>query len=164
MKHEGGFTRNPKDRGNWTSGTIGVGELRGTNRGISAMRYPTEDIANLTRTRARALYHADFWNAVRGDELPPALAPMVFDFAVNSGPARAVPMLQQVLLVQADGVIGPRTLAAAATHPLRAATKLARSRLLFLAALDKWPTFGSAWTTRTLETLVLCARIDAGVL
>lgn len=37
MPHEGGFQCDPKDRGNWTGGRVGVGELKGTNRGIAAM-------------------------------------------------------------------------------------------------------------------------------
>ena len=47
MVSEGGFTNDPNDRGNWTSGKIGVGELKGTKYGISAMAYPLEDIKNI---------------------------------------------------------------------------------------------------------------------
>ena len=30
FRNEGGFQKDPKDRGNWTSGKVGVGELKGT--------------------------------------------------------------------------------------------------------------------------------------
>ena len=35
--HEGLFQNDRDDRGNWTSGKIGVGELKGTKFGIAAM-------------------------------------------------------------------------------------------------------------------------------
>jgi hypothetical protein len=42
--------------------------------------------------------------------LPPPLDLYVFDFAVNSGPGRAVKTLQGLLGVAADGDIGPVTI------------------------------------------------------
>ena len=48
--HEGEFTNDPKDRGNWTTGVIGRGQLKGTKFGISAMTYPHLDIINLYGT------------------------------------------------------------------------------------------------------------------
>ena len=34
--HEGGLSLDPNDRGNWTGGKKGSGELRGTKYGIAA--------------------------------------------------------------------------------------------------------------------------------
>ena len=42
---EGGFTVNPRDRGNWTGGEIGVGKFNGTNFGLSAAAYPHPESA-----------------------------------------------------------------------------------------------------------------------
>jgi hypothetical protein len=53
--HEGGFTANPADCGNWTGGVIGTGTCRGTRFGISAAAYPDLDIANLSLDAAKAL-------------------------------------------------------------------------------------------------------------
>jgi lysozyme family protein len=58
--HEGGFTQARTDRGNWTSGKIGVGYLKGTKFGVSAMSYPKLDIRNLTLDEAAAIYRRDF--------------------------------------------------------------------------------------------------------
>lgn len=95
LGHEGGYTANPQDRGNWTSGVIGVGELRGTKYGISAMSYPNVDIKNLTLEQARALYRRDFWDALGCGAMTPALALAVFDCAVNMGVGRAREFLKQ---------------------------------------------------------------------
>ena len=58
--HEGGFQADPKDRGNWTSGVVGQGELKGTKFGLAAMTYPHLDIKNLTVDQAKAIYFEDW--------------------------------------------------------------------------------------------------------
>src|SRR5690554_3598272 len=51
--HEGKFTDVRGDRGNWTSGRVGAGELKGTKYGISAMSYPHLDIKAITLEQAK---------------------------------------------------------------------------------------------------------------
>ena len=113
--HEGGYVSNPKDPG---------GE---TNWGISKRSYPDVNMKTLTRDGARAIYHRDFWQPMDCDNLPPALALVVFDTAVNSGKGRARELLT--------------------TNPADWRTYLA-DRLLFMASLDTWPTFGKGWARR----------------
>lgn len=120
LGHEGGYTADPTDPGNWTGGAPGRGECRGTNWGISAASYPYLPIRALTREQACDVYRRDYWAKVRGDELPPAVALLVFDAAVNSGTSRSARWLQQALGVPDDGALGPRTLAAV-THRVRRA-------------------------------------------
>lgn len=114
LGHEGGYTADPADPGNWTGGAPGRGECRGTNWGISAASYPDLPIRALTPDQARAIYRRDYWDRVRGDRLPPSLALMVFDAAVNCGVGRAARWLQGILGVAQDGVVGDITLAALA--------------------------------------------------
>jgi lysozyme family protein len=122
--HEGGYTSDPDDRGNWTSGKRGVGELKGTKYGISAMTYPNEDIINLTLERAKEIYKRDFWDKMKlsfiGDS---NIAIELFDTAVNTGIPRAGKMFQKALNlcnrnerdyknIKEDGVIGQKSLTA----------------------------------------------------
>lgn len=160
LEHEGGFQAKPSDRGNWVSGVVGKGELKGTNFGISAMRYPGEDIKGLTRDRAIQLYHADYWLAIKGDELPAPLAVVTMDAAVNSGPGAAVKWLQASLGVAADGVLGPATMHAAknAKDPIKAAAKAVRLRIAFLVQLSGYKEWGASWLQRSLDTLALAAK------
>ncbi|MDH1334083.1 hypothetical protein N5D77_07565 [Comamonas thiooxydans] len=58
--HEGKFTNNPKDDGNWTGGKQDRGELKGTKFGIAANTYPHLDIKSLTIEQAKAIYREDF--------------------------------------------------------------------------------------------------------
>lgn len=149
--HEGGFQADPRDPGNWSGGGIGKGECRGTNWGISARAYPDVDIRALTREQAAALYKRDYWDKVRGDDLPPALALLVYDAAVNCGPGRAARWLQQALGATQDGVIGPLTLGAVERFAGRGADLCAeymKLRWLFHIGLPTWRTFGRGWAAR----------------
>lgn len=137
ISSEGGFTDNPKDRGNWTGGRRGVGELKGTKFGISAASYPKLDIKALTLPEAREIYLRDFWNYCRCDDLSDALAFLVFDMAVNSGPDDAIKALQASLGVVADGRIGEKTLAAIKASDKDALfRKFNGARLMHVSELD----------------------------
>jgi lysozyme family protein len=113
LKFEGGFQKNPKDRGNWTGGNIGVGELKGTKYGISAKSYPNLDIESLTQDQAIAIYRRDYWDALRLGEIDSnRIAWKVFDLAINCGRREATHMLQKAVGVTVDGIIGSHTLEA----------------------------------------------------
>ncbi|GAB2933508.1 glycoside hydrolase family 108 protein [Rheinheimera gaetbuli] len=103
-----------------------------TNFGISKRAYPREDILNLTEQRAAFLYHRDYWRPTRCHELPGSIGVAVFDSAVQHGPATAARLLQEILGLVADGVVGPKTLMAARqadTEWLVARYVLRRARL-----------------------------------
>lgn len=102
---EGGYVNDPSDPG---------GE---TKYGISKRQYPDEDIENMTLVRAKLLYKRDYWDVIKGDELPAKLNHIVFDAAVNQGCDKASgfaaqKMLQKVLGVAQDGVLGRDTMEA----------------------------------------------------
>jgi lysozyme family protein len=146
---EGGFTANAADPGNWTGGAVGKGACRGTKYGISAAAYPTLDIAALTADQARGIYKRDYWDKVAGDGLPPALALIVFDAAVNNGAARGARWLQAAAGVEQDGDIGPQTLAAVAkADPTALLAECLAQRMNYMAALATWRTFGLGWARR----------------
>lgn len=137
LKHECGYVNHPKDPG---------GE---TNMGITKRSYPGEDIKGMTRARAAEIYRRDFWNVVRGDDLPAGLDLVAFDAAVNSGASRGAKWLQGAVGAKADGAVGPATIAAAkAANPTKAAIAATDARLRFLRNLKTWPTFGKGWQRR----------------
>lgn len=121
--HEGGYSSDPLDNGNWTGGKRNVGELKGTRYGISAGAYPHEDIQNLTLDRARELYYQDYWKRMHCDQLAPEIGIELFDTSVNAGTGRAAKIFQHALNltnrnqrdyanILEDGGIGPSTLSA----------------------------------------------------
>lgn len=95
-------------------GGVSVTDTGGLTRwGISKKAHPDVDIDGLTRLGAIAIYHARYWNVIQGDKLPRGLDLVLFDCAVNMGPPQAVRLLQRVLRVPEDGILGPQTLKAA---------------------------------------------------
>lgn len=151
--HEGGFQNDRNDRGNWTSGKIGVGELKGTKYGVSAMSYPHLDIKNLTLDQSKAIYKRDFWDKARCDELPRGLDFLIFDTAINSGVGRAVRLLQEAAGVTADGAFGPKTLAAVQKKPRnKLIDEFCVRRGLFFASIGTFPRYGLGWFRRLFET------------
>ena len=162
---EGGYTANQADPGNWTGGKCGAGRCNGTKYGISAASYPSVDIAGLSLDDARAIYRRDYWDRVRGDELPAAVALLVFDAAVNSGPGRAIRWLQTALRINADGIIGPITMRAAQQCTGQGAAVLAEyqaQRLVFMAGLSTWRTFGLGWARRVCRMQLEALRVGEG--
>ena len=79
LNAEGGekITDDPRDRGGLT------------RWGISQTAYPKLDIRSLTRAQAEQIYRTDYWLLGCCDGLPPPLALMHFDCAVNMGIATA---------------------------------------------------------------------------
>ena len=104
LHHEGGYVNHPKDPG---------GE---TNLGVTKRVYEewggTKDMKDLTVEDVAPIYKKNYWDRVKGDNLPTGLDLCIFDFAVNAGPGRAAKMIQKMIGVTVDGGIGPMTLQA----------------------------------------------------
>ena len=101
LRFEGGYVNDPNDAG---------GE---TKYGISKRSYPQEDIKNLTVDQAKQIYRRDYWERIRGDELPFKLSIIMLDSAVNQGVKTSIKLLQISLNQSVDGIIGPKTMGAA---------------------------------------------------
>ncbi len=152
--HEGGYTNGRNDRGNWTSGVVGKGTLKGTKYGISAMAYPNLDIKNLTLAQAKAIYELDYWRKAKCGQCPPALGYLLFDASVNHGISRAVKFLQLAVGVTADGNFGPKTLQAVLkADPKAVAQEFCVQRMLFYTNISTWKTYRTGWTRRLVATL-----------
>lgn len=159
LSHEGGFSNDRDDPGNWTGGRVGVGSLKGTKFGIAANTYPDVDIKNMTRADALAIYRRDFWNAIGAESLPSAVAFSALDGAVNSGVSQSIRWLQRAVGVADDGRYGPAT--AAALAKADANDLLLRyngHRLEFMTRLTNWPVHGKGWARRISSNLLLGAE------
>jgi len=119
LRQEGGFVDNPDDPGG------------ATNHGITQATYDRyrasqgvapQAVSQITDAEVAEIYQTQYWSMCRCDVLEGldgGLALAVFDTSVNSGVGEASRMLQQLLEVTADGVIGPQTLAALAGRDLK---------------------------------------------
>jgi len=127
-----------------------------TNWGISKRSYPHEDIANLTKDQAKAIYLRDFWDVVGNAD--PAIKFQVFDFAVNSGPQTAIRKLQAAIGVADDGHWGPMSAAKLASMDKNDVLMcFVAQRLRFWTALSTWDDFGKGWANRAAADLEYAA-------
>lgn len=145
LKHEGGYADHPKDPGGATNLGITIGTL---SSWLGRPATKTE-VKALTVKDVAPIYRKNYWDRVRGDDLPSGVDIAVGDFAVNSGVSRSVSYLQEVVGVAPDGKIGPITMAAVRNQPpTKVIEGLCDRRLAFLRRLSTFPTFGRGWTTR----------------
>ena len=152
---EGGFVNHPKDPGGATNHGI-------TKRVLERWRgkkLTAQDVEDLTKAEAEQILKAQYWDLVRGDQLPSGLDYMVADYGVNSGPAKAVKDLQRTLkqmgfALTIDGLMGPETLGILGKLSQAQAEQLvslyASRRMTFLQGLKTWSTFGRGWTRRVM--------------
>lgn len=157
--HEGGYSNDKRDPGNWTGGVVGKGALNGTKFGIAANTYPNLDIKNLTLAQAKDIYKKDWWDKLGGHGLHSAITFQLWDFSINAGKKRAIIELQQVAGVTADGVIGPKTIEAVNALDLNdVLLSLTAERLKFYTSLKTWPTWGKGWVNRVADNLKYAAQ------
>ncbi|HET6607063.1 MAG TPA: glycosyl hydrolase 108 family protein [Rhodopila sp.] len=128
---EGGYTNDPLDSGNWSSGQTGIGTLIGSNMGCGApatIAYMAKAQPGFLVTAAwmralpRAVYdgmaRTEYWVPLQGDRLPAGLDLACFDFGWNTGIGSAAKRLQWLIGAVQDGQIGPRTLGLVASCSL----------------------------------------------
>lgn len=146
LGHESDFSDHPDDRGGKTR--FGITEAVARQAGY------TGSMRELPVDLAKRIYLQRYWKPVRADDLPPGIRYVMFDGAVNSGPAQATLWLQRALGVQADGVIGPKTLAAAYAHPHETLRlSILAKRLRFMTGLTNWPAFSRGWARRIADLM-----------
>jgi lysozyme family protein len=156
---EGDYQCDPNDKGNWTSGKIGVGELKGTKYGISAMSYPHLDIKNITKDFAEYLYKRDYWDRNKCNYMPDALSIAVFDYVFLSG-KQAIKDLQASLGVKVDGIIGNQTIGACNSKPLKPLiNEYFNRRIQFITELGNKPKYSKykkGWLNRVNHIKTVC--------
>lgn len=148
LDEEGGFSNHPEDPGRATM--MGI-----TQETLAAWRQAPvtpDDVRALTREEAHEIYRANYWNAMRCDDLPRGVDVMVFDFGVNAGPATSVRALQRAAGAEPDGAVGALTLRAVrASDPRALVEALVAARLEYYRRLKKYETFGKGWESRVAE-------------
>lgn len=149
LAREGGYVDNPADPGGATNMGITHKTLARWRRVSPWWDLPKSAVRALEREEAACIYRALYWDICRGDALPAGIDLATFDFAVNSGPERALRTLQAVLGVAVDAIVGPETLAAVQrAEPRKTIGALCDRRLAFLRTLAGFATFGRGWTSR----------------
>ena len=153
---EGGWVDDPHDPGGVTKWGITIRTLiaKGldlNNDGVIDRR----DIRDMTPRQARDIYKLDYWIASACPRLPPPLALIVFDCAVNQGVGRASRILQKSVRAKPDGIIGPKTLAAVERvwehDPKRLLGEYCARRAVHYSSLSLVIRYGLGWFRRLFD-------------
>lgn len=140
LQYEGGWSDHPRDPGGATMKGVTIGTYsKFKGRGVSRT-----ELRNIPDADLQAIYRQNYWDAVRGDDRPAGYDLCLFDWAVNSGPARAL---------KAD-----RAISAGVQGRARIKAISAR-RLSFVQQLSTFGVFGKGWTRRIVACEALALRL-----
>ncbi len=145
---EGGYSNDPGDPGGPTNYGITI---------IDARKYwkpdaTAQDVRNMPKSVAEDIYNKHYLSPLRYDDLPAGVDYAVLDYGINSGISRSAKVLQHIVSVNQDGVVGPITVSAShAYDPVHIINAIYDERLQFLQGLHTWSIFGKGWGAR-------CAR------
>ena len=162
---EGGWTEDPHDPGGPTNFGITLATLAAFRRiAVDAGTFPVlrEALRRIGQAEVRTIYVERYWRPCRAANLPPALALMHFDAAVNHGLGASAKMLQESAGVDVDGEIGPQTLSACRHLPvgpmLQRYADIRRARY---RALPHFWRFGRGWLARVDATMRLATTLSS---
>jgi lysozyme family protein len=115
LKNEGGYSNHPNDPG------------KATNYGVTQMVYdnyrkingePTQDVRDISDEEVYDIYLTAYWipmnlTGIVNEEL----ILQIFDMGVNAGIRTAIKLIQRIVDVKDDGIIGKKTTAAINSFP-----------------------------------------------
>jgi len=149
LAHEGGYVWHAEDPG----GETNLGVTRAVYEQYAGRQVMDGEMEGLTYDDVYPIYRENYWDRVRGDDLPSGVDWAVFDWGVNSGTSRAAKALQRIIGVEQDGGIGPMTLQAVASiEPVDIVDQMHYMREGFYRSLSTFDTFGRGWLRRNDET------------
>lgn len=165
LSYEGGFVDHPKDPGGATFRGVSLRAIKDLVDENGRHLFDLDGDGDVDREDVLALkaaweagnhelilgfYRRRYWDAIRGDEMKWPICLLVFDSAVNSGPAAAIKQLQRAMGLKDDGQLGPKTLAKAKlAGPNTVVDILVQRSILFSRiAAAKGETFLAGWMAR----------------
>ena len=148
LKSEGGFVNHPSDPGGMTN----LGVTKATWENWVGRESDEAEMRSLTPEKVEPLYKKKYFDAVRGDELPPGISYLCFDFAVNAGAGRAIKTLQTAVGVTPDGGFGPVTMKAVqSVDPKDLIERFSQAKEDFYQSLNTFDVFGKGWLNRVAK-------------
>lgn len=147
--HEGGYVNHPKDPGGATNKGVTQRVYDGYRDRLGLKR---QSVRMISSNEVADIYKRQYWDAIRGNDLPAGVDYCTFDAAVNSGAAQAAKWLQRAVGATADGQIGEATLEAVRNAvPGKVIDASCDNRLAMLKGLKTWNTFGKGWSRRVAD-------------
>ena len=150
LEHEGGYVNSKHDRGGMTN----LGVTRRVYEDWMDRPVTEQEMRDLTPDDVAPIYKKNYWDRVKGDQLPSGVDWCAFDWAVNSGSGRPAKAIQRAVGATQDGAIGNQTLGLVAEKdPKFIIDYVYTVRQAFYESLDDFKHFGRGWSRRNTETL-----------
>lgn len=142
---EGGYSNDAGDPGGPTMYGITI---------IDGRKYwkadaTADDMKNMSKAVAAGIYQKHYADPLAYNQLPSGVDYAVLDYGINSGISRAAKVLQKIVGVPQDGIMGPATVTAAnKADQVKTVNAIYAERLAFLKSLKTWSIFGRGWGSR----------------
>lgn len=147
---EGGKTDEGSDRGGRTNYGITQFTYNAWNK---KHKLPKKDVFTITPDIAKQIYKEEYWNLIKGDQLPRNVANAILSMALTDGPQDSIKFVQKMLGVEpVSGVMGPITMAKIWEKSKNGDADFARA--ILNKQIDRYQkdeqasTYGKGWTNR----------------
>ena len=149
LQSEGLWSDNPADPGGATMKGITLSTYQ---KWKGNPHITKQDLKNISDQEVSDIYKQNYWDKIKGDDLPSGVDYAVFDASVNMGVGRAAKLIQEAAGVTADGVIGNGTLQAIKNaNPTALIDKFSAEKDAFYKSLPTFNTFGKGWLNRVAK-------------
>lgn len=116
-KWEGGYSSDPRDKGNGATGCTNSGVTLTTYRSYYGSTKTCVDLKKMTNEQWENIFKRGFWDRWKADEIKnQSIANLLVDWVWASG-IYGIKYPQQVLKTTIDGIVGKNTLAAINNYP-----------------------------------------------
>lgn len=137
-----------------------------TNLGITQYTYnnwnkkhnkPLKDVYKITRQEADQIYKEEYWNIIKGDQLPPNVAHIMLSQALLDGPQDSIRLVQKLLGLKVDGIMGSDTInkikGLTVNGDIKLAKAIANKQIYRLKTDEDADKFGKGWNNRVQKVM-----------
>ena len=147
---EGGKTYEKSDRGGKTN--FGITQ-RTFNTWRDSIKQPRADVFKITQEEAKEIYKKNYWDLIKGSQLPHDVAQAILSMALTDGPQDAIKHTQKILGIPPTGIMGPITMKAIWSAAKQKGTKkltnyIVDKQIQRYQSDEQAETYGRGWTNR----------------
>ena len=156
LAHEGGWGWDRRDPGgptNYGITYIDYAEFKGEPRSTASSW--ADRVKAMPLADAMSIYKKKYWDGMQCDKLPYGIDYAIYDYGINSGPARPARVAQALLKLPVTGRIDAATIGALNdVNPVKFIDAMCDERLNFMKSIrggTAWSAFGKGWGIRVAE-------------